>query len=177
MKSTQRASVVLMLLCASGFCANPDAQLPTITGTTLDNQKIVLPDPSRYKALVLVVGFSHKSADQTEAWTKRIAQDYISRPEVGYFEIPELQGVPSMVKPMILHGMRREVAQSEHSHFLPIYQHEQQLKKILGFSSDTDAYVLVTTAGGGVVWQAHGPFSEQTYSGLVRAVSSIAPKQ
>lgn len=177
MKDIGSAFTLLVLFCACGFCASSDAQLPTITGTTLDNQKVVLPDPSRYKALVLVLGFSHKSADQAGAWTKHIAQDYTSHPEIGYFEIPELQGVPSIVKPMILHGMRREVAQSDHSHFVPIYQHEQELKKVVGFSSDTDAYVLVTTAGGRIIWQAHGAINEQAYSGLVRALSSILPKQ
>lgn len=177
MKNLGRVLGLLILFSASAFCASPDAQLPTITGATLDNQKVVLPDPGRYKALVLVFGFSHKSADQTEAWTKRIAQDYNSHPEVGYFEIPELQGVPGMVKPMILHGMRREVAQPEHSHFVPIYQHEQELKKIVGFSSDEDAYVMVTTTDGRIIWQAHGAINDQAYSGLVQALSSILPKQ
>ncbi len=35
--------------------------LPAIQGTSLNNQKVTVPEAGKYKALVLVVGFSHKS--------------------------------------------------------------------------------------------------------------------
>lgn len=164
---------VLLLLAMTFLASACLAQtLPRIESTTLDNQKIVIPDPSRYHALVLVVGFTHKSADQCAAWGKRLAHDYSANPNVGYFQIPVLQGVPGLIKPMILHGMRSDLPAAEQAHFVPIYQHKEELEKIVGYKAEDDAYVLVATTDGRVVWQTHGAISEQNYSELQRAIAS-----
>ncbi len=166
---------ILSTACALSLVvfAQVGQTLPRLEGTTLNDQKIVLPDAARYHAFVLIFGFSHKSADQTEAWEKRISKDYSTQTAVGYFEVPELQGVPGFVKSMILHGMRREVPASEHAHFMPIYQHEQELKKLVGFSKDEDAYVVVANSNGRIVWQTHGAVSDAGYAAMVQAVSSL----
>ncbi len=171
----KRSALLLSILCllsVVGF-GEVGQNLPRLDATTLTNQRVVLPDAGRYHALILVFGFSRKSADQAEAWEKRISNDYSSKDEVGYFEIPELQGVPGFVKPMILHGMRKEVPLSEHSHFAPIYEHEQELKKLVGFGKDEDAYVVVADSEGRVVWQTHGPVNVENYAKLVHAVFSV----
>jgi hypothetical protein len=168
MKRTRRIVLAMCVLSPLGF-AQVGQTLPRIEGTTLNHQKMVLPDASRH-ALVLVFGFSRKSADQTEAWEKRISKDYSTQTAVGYFEIPELQGVPEFVKSTILHGMRKEVPASEHSHFAPIYEHEQELKKLVGFSKDEDAYVVLANSTGQIVWQTHGAVTDANYAELVHAV-------
>jgi hypothetical protein len=96
MRRTLSIILVMCLLSSAGL-GQVGQVLPRLEGATLNDQKIVLPDPSHYHAIVLVLGFSHKSADQTEAWGKRLARDYSSQPLVGYFEVPVLQSAPGMV--------------------------------------------------------------------------------
>jgi hypothetical protein len=147
--------------------------LPRMEGTTLNDQKIVLPDPSHYHAIVLVFGFSHKSADQADGWGKRLAKDYSSQPLVGYFEVPVLQSAPGMVRPMIIHGMRKGTPAAEQGHVLPVTQHEAELKKLSGYHGPDDAYAMVAAPDGRVVWQTHGVVTDANYADLVHAVSSL----
>ena len=173
----EKSFCVLVLGCilsVAGF-AQSAPTLPHIEGTTLNNQKVTLPDADRYRAIVLIFGFSHKSADQTEAWGKRVGADFGSNPNVAYFIIPELEGVPGMVKPMILHGMRREVPAEEKAHFMPIYEHEAELKKIINYGQ-LNAYVVVATSDGLVAWQAAGAVTDCSYSAMKQAVTSILSK-
>ncbi len=126
--------------------------------------------------MVLIFGFSHKSADQTEAWGKRVGHDFGFNPNVAYFIIPELQGVPGMVKPMILHGMRREVPADEKAHFMPIYEHETDLKKLISYGQPESAYVVVATSDGRVMWQTAGPATDDRYAVMKQALNSILSK-
>ena len=160
----------LVSLDASALVAQT---LPRIEATALDNHKVVIPNPRRFKAIVLVLGFSHKSADRCEGWEKRLSQDFSAQPNIGYFEVPELQGVPGLVKPMILHGMRHQIPPAEQSHFVPIYQHEEELKNIVGFTDEQDAYLIVAAPDGRVVWHDKGTITEAKYAELKRAVSSV----
>ncbi len=78
-----------------------------------------------------------------------------------------------MVKPMILHGMRKQVPEAEQGHFVPIYEHEEELKKVAGFNDEDEAYVMVAGPDGKVVWHTHGAISEAKYEELKQAVRSL----
>jgi len=166
-----------IILAVSALNSVPLAQvgqtLPRIEATTLNDQKIVLPDPSRYHSIILVFGFSHKSADQSEAWGKRLAKDYSSQPLVGYFEVPVLQSAPGMVRPMIIHGMRKGTPAAEQGHVMPVTLHEAELKKLSGYHEPDDAYAMVAAPDGRIVWQTHGAVTDANFAELVRAVSSL----
>ena len=77
---------------------------------------------------------------------------------------------------MILHGMRKDVPPQEHSHFIPLYSHESDWKKVVNFSAPDDAYLIVATPDGHPVWQAHGPFSDSTYSDLKKSIAILFEK-
>ena len=160
-------SVSLALLAQAG------RTLPRIDGSTLNEQKVSLPDPSRFRAMVLVFGFTHKSSDQADAWGKRLAKDYATHPEVAYFEVPVLQGAPGMIRPMIVHGMRKGTPADEQGHVLPIDKHEDELKKLVGYKEADDAYVIVADSAGNVAWQSHGMITDVTYAELARAVAAL----
>jgi len=147
--------------------------LPRLEGTTLDDQKIILPDAARYHAVVLIFGFSHKSADQADGWGKRLAKEYSSQPTVGYFEVPVLQSAPGMVRPMIVHGMRKGTPAAEQGHVLIVSQHEAELKKLSGYHEPDDAYAMVAAPDGRIVWQTHGAVTDTSYADLVRSVASL----
>jgi hypothetical protein len=163
-------------MCASSLAALAQVgqNLPHIEGTTLNNQKIALPDATRYRAIVLVLGFTHKSAEQADGWGKRLAKEYSSKPDIGYFEVPVLQSAPGMVRPMIVHGMRKGTPADEQAHVLPISQHEEELKKISGYKEPDDAYVVVANAEGRIIWQTHGAATDAGYDDLSRALKPVA---
>jgi ATP10 protein len=172
-------TIVRILALSSALTLFLSAQtgqtLPHLEGTTLNDQKVVLPDPSHYRTMILVFGFTHKSSEQADAWGKRLAKDYASRPEVAYFEIPVLQSAPGFVRPMIVHGMKKGTPAAEQGHVLIIDKHEDELKKLVGYEEQDDAYVVVASSEGKVVWQTHGAISDEKYAGLEESVSGAKP--
>jgi hypothetical protein len=91
---------------------------------------------------------------------------------VTYYEMPNLEGVPGFVKPMILKGMHKDVPSAEQPHFVPIYDHKSEWKALVHFTAPDDAYLIVATADGHPTWQAHGYYSEAIYLELKKAVST-----
>lgn len=75
---------------------------------------------------------------------------------------------------MILHGIRKDVLASLHPHFVPVYDHEEDWKKLVNFSSVDDAYILVASPDGHVLWHTHGPLSDSAYAELQSNVSKLA---
>jgi len=168
----------LLLLGVALACSaqSTPQQIPPVKAKALNDAEVILPNPGDERVLVLVIGFSHKSADELELWGKHLAADFHDNAHVAYYQIPDLQGVPGLVKPMILHGMRKDIPEGEYSHFVPIYDHKQGWQSLVNFSAPDDAYLIVATPGGNVIWQAHGPYSQDTYDELKKSVSTLLDK-
>ena len=150
--------------------------IPAVKAKALDNSEITLPIPSSQQVLILMVGFSHKSGDLCKVWARKISADYHADAHIAYFTVPVLQSAPSLVRPMIVHGMRKDVPAQELAHFVPLYSNESDWKKVVNFSAPDDAYLIVATPDGHPVWQAHGPFSDSTYADLKKSVAILVEK-
>jgi hypothetical protein len=150
--------------------------IPAIKTKALDNSEIVLPNASSQQVLILMVGFSRKSGELCKVWGRKISSDYHADARVAYFTIPVLQSAPSLVRPMILHGMRKDVPAQELAHFIPLYSNESDWKKVVNFSAPDDAYLIVATPEGHPVWQAHGPYSDITYADLKKSLATLLEK-
>src|SRR6516225_1077388 len=150
--------------------------IPAVKAKALDNSEITLPNPSSQQVVILMVGFSRKSGDLCKVWGRKISADYRAEARVAYFTIPVLQSAPSLVRPMIVQGMRKDVPAPELAHFIPLYSNESDWKKVVNFSAPDDAYLIVATPDGHPVWQAHGPFSDSTYAYLKKSVAILVEK-
>ena len=150
--------------------------IPAIKAKALDNSEITLPDLGSRQILVLVVGFSKKSGELCQVWGKKISADYHADGRISYFVVPVLQSAPSLVRPVILHGMRKGVPPQELSHFIPLYSNESDWKKLVNFSVPDDAYLIVATPDGHPVWQAHGPYSDTAYADLKKSIAVLFEK-
>ena len=173
MKRLRIAALCLSTLVSSStFLAQ---SIPPVKAKALDDSEVVLPKPGGQQFLILVLGFSHKSGETCTPWDKRIAADYGSDSHIAYYQLPVLAGAPSMVRPMILHGMRKDVPAFLHPHFVPIYDHEEDWKKLVNFSGADDAYILVTGPDGQVLWHTHGPLTDAAYAELQSNITKLAP--
>ena len=150
--------------------------IPAVKAKALDDTEVTLPDPAGKQTLILIVGFSKKSGEPSRVWTKKISADYNTDARIAYFVVPVLQGAPSLVRPMILHGMRKGVPARELPHFVPLYSNESDWKKVVNFSAPDDAYLIVAAPDGHLVWQAHGPYSDAMYADLKKSVATLLEK-
>jgi hypothetical protein len=149
--------------------------IPPIKAKALDDTEVILPKSGSPQFFVLVLGFSHKSAENCAPWGKRLAADYHSEVRVSYYQVPVLQDAPSFVRGFIVRGMRKDMPAAEQSHFVPLYDHEADWKKLVGFSAPDDAYLVLADPDGHVLWQSHGPISDTAYADLKSALAKFLP--
>jgi len=118
-------------------------------------------------------GVSKKSGKLCGIWSRKISADYHADARVAYFSLPVLQSAPSLIRPLILHGMRKGVPVEEQRRFVPLYSNESDWKRVANFSTEDDAYLIVADPDGHPVWQAHGAYSEPVYGDLRKSVASL----
>ena len=149
--------------------------LPTIEAKSLNGQAVAIPRGAGIQAYVLAFGFTHSSQKSIEAWDKVLAPKFSGGPGIVYFEMPVLESMPSLVRPMALHSMRGGLSDAEQSRFVPIYKNEKQLKKLVGYNSqDADAAYLVVASGEGqIVWEGHGAESAKLLEALTAAIAQL----
>ena len=150
--------------------------IPAIRAKALDNSEIILPSPGSHQVLILIVGFSQKSGKLCEVWSKQISADYHADTRIAYFSLPVLQSAPSLVRPMIVYGMRKGVPTQELRRFVPLYSNESDWKKLVNFSTPDDAYLLIATPDGHPLWQAHGSYSDAIYADLQKSLATLLEK-
>jgi hypothetical protein len=166
--------LVLLFLVAVALCSAQS--IPAVKAKALDNSEIILPSPGSRQVLILIVGFTKKSGKLCEEWSKKIAADYHADTRIAYFSLPVLESAPSLVRPLIVHGMRKGVPAQELHHFVPLYSGESDWKKLVNFSTPDDAYLIVAAPDGHLIWQAHGPYSDAIYADLQKSVASLLEK-
>jgi hypothetical protein len=137
-------------------CHSLAQNVPSTAVKALDGSAVVFPKPQIQKPLLVLVGFSRKSSGDFERWNQRALSPYLSDPRIDYYELADLQGVPSLVRSMILHGMRREVPKAQHSHFAILTAGEDDWKKTVGFSASKDTYLILAEPSGHIIWQTSG---------------------
>src|ERR1700747_2830693 len=175
--TTMKRLPLVAALCFTFFASSSALlaqSIPPIKAKALDESEVVLPKPGGQQFLILVLGFSPQRRENCSPRDKALFADYGSDPHVTYYQLPILAGAPSFVRPMILHGMRKDVPAAQLSHFVPIYDHEADWKKLVNFSGADDVYILVSSPDGHVLWQTHGLLSDSAYAELQAAVTKLA---
>ncbi len=163
--------IYLLLFFAPVACLAQS--IPAVKAKALDSSEVTLPNPESQQALVLVVGFSHKSGELCKVWGKKLAADYGANARVGYYVLPIVQSAPSFVRPMILRGMRKDTPAQELPHYVPLVTDESEWKKLVNITAPDDAYLIVAAPDGHPVWQAHGPYADDVYTQLKKSVSAL----
>jgi hypothetical protein len=150
--------------------------IPPEHAKALDDSEIAFPKPGSQQVLVFVIGFSKKGGDVCRDWGRHLSADYLQDTRVMYYQVPHLEGAPSFVRPMILRGMRKSLTPQEQSHFVPLYEKQEEWKQAVHFSDPDNAYLIVADSEGRIVWQSHGNYSDSGYAELKKAVSDLLQK-
>jgi hypothetical protein len=165
-----RAAALMVLL---GGCAWGQVTLPALHGTTLSGETVDLPQAAKGKVGVLVLGFSQGSREQVTAWGKRLSADFRDSNAVLYYEMPILAGIPKLLRGMVVKKIAADVPDRARARFLPIYDHEADLRKLAGYEKGDDAYTLLLDASGAVVWKGQGAPSDATYAEMKRRIGAL----
>ena len=158
--------VLLLALAGAITAAQNSTSLPHIEGTSLAGMQVVLPDAAHGKTAVLIFGFSKASKDASSAWAQKLYGDFGGRADFAAYQLPVLEGAPSLIRGMIVSSMKKGVPENQRAFFVPLAKGEAELKKLVSFKESDDAYLVTLDASGQIVHQRHGPFRDADYAAL-----------
>ncbi|MDE3197110.1 MAG: hypothetical protein KGN84_12235 [Acidobacteriota bacterium] len=143
--------VVLFLSLVSTVGA---AQFPGFEAETLTGRKVTVPTPGASSPVLLIIGFTHASNEQTGYWAKKIPKDLVS-----VYSVATLGGAPKLMRRMIVRSMKGGVPAGQQDNFLVTYAKDDPLKQAVGFKEPNDAYLALLGPDGSIVWTFHGAFT------------------
>jgi hypothetical protein len=152
---------------------SPAQQFPRLQEENLNGQQVVLPDAASGKVSVLVMGFSKASKTPTEAWAKRIESDFGKNSEFALYQLPVLEAVPKIIRGMVISGIKKGVAENQRANFVPALHNEDELKKLVGFKAEDDAYIVVLDPTGKITYQTHGLSVDPGYAELKAKLQAL----
>lgn len=180
-------SALLLLHAAAGTTPSPTI-IPPSQGTALNGRAVILPRDLPGRASILILGFSQHSADSTTAWEKPVRNNLASantpgataaigdRPAIGFLDMPFLEEAPSLIRPIIIRSIRKQVPDPVRPWFVPLTSGEAAWKQLTGFTPTAPdaAYVLLVDRNGQVRWQTHEAFSQPRFEELATAARQLA---
>lgn len=146
------------------------AGVPAVRGTTLAGGKVALPEDLKGKTGVLIVGFSKGASAEAAAWGKRLAGDKAHSGDLVYYEVAMLEGVPRLLRGIVLKQIKSSVSEAGQAHFLPVYEHQAEWKAAAGYTRPDDAYVLVVDGTGAVRARIQGAPTDVAYVQLLQGI-------
>ena len=167
-------SLLLATLLWQGPAVGERAQkLPQLTAKPLSGQTVRIPGEANIAAYVLSFGFSRKSDQAMKAWREQVFPAFAQEPRVAYYEMPVLQRVPGLIKPLVLRGMRGSIPKDVQPRFAPLYQQEAELKALVHFAEPDAAYLVVAKFDGAILWTGSAPASPERFAELRKAVAAL----
>src|SRR5215471_1210316 len=132
---------------------------PALNGETLTGKKVSLPGESQIPILI-VIGFSRASQQQTLEWGKCMHQLKAQQLEFNYRPVAELESVPRPFRGFVEKNIRNAVPSELHDNFVLLYEGEKTLKQLSHFNRDEEAYAFLLDRKAGISWQDHGPCND-----------------
>ena len=144
--------------------------LPVLYGETLSGKPAELPAAGGGRNRVLVFSFTRAASADSRLWNERLAKDLGPARPVIAFRVIMLESVPRLFRRMAVSGIKSGIPQALWDKTILSYKDEAPWKERLGVSADKHSYVVVLDAEGRVRWMSSGPYSEQGYGQLSKAL-------
>ncbi len=135
---------------------------PSLSGMTLEDKPITLPQALAGKYSLIVLTYSAKASEQIAPWFDNLYEYFLMDPDydMNLHVIPMLTGAKSLIAGKIEKQLKKGIQQGYQKHFV-LYQGEiEDYKKTLRLDDKEVPYVFLLDKQGKIVYQAAGQYSD-----------------
>ena len=145
--------------------------LPTVTGTSLADEPVTLPDFGGGEPLLLLVGYVQAAQFDLDRWLLGLDQ-------LGWktrtLEVPTLPGMlPRMFRGFIDGGMRRGIPEEDWAAVVTVYGEAHKLAEFTGNEGTNNGRILLLDGDGRVVFYHDRGYSVASLNKLVAARAAV----
>jgi hypothetical protein len=145
--------------------------LPQVTGTSLADQPVTLPDVAAGEPLLLLIGYVQDAQFDLDRWLLGLDQ-------LGWktrtFEVPTLPGMlPRMFGNFIDEGMRGGIPEEDWAAVVTVYAEADKLAAFTGNEATRNGRILLLDGDGKVVFYHDRGYSVGSLKALVEARQAL----
>ncbi|WP_434928003.1 hypothetical protein ACRWQM_16310 [Shewanella sp. HL-SH5] len=146
------AMATLLTACSTSYPnqAITGQVFPSVTGQTLEQQPMALPDDLKGKVALLLIGYKQNSQFDIDRWL--IGLD-MTQTQVAVYEVPTIQGLfPRMFSTFIDNGMRAGIPKPLWKGVVTVYQDGDQVQAFTGNENPNNTRVVLLDPQGKVIY-------------------------
>ena len=146
-------------------------RLPQVTGTSLANERVTLPNVADGEPLLLLIGYVQDAQFDLDRWLLGLDQ-------LGWstrtFEVPTLPGMlPRMFRGFIDNGMRSGIPEEDWAAVVTVYQEAEKLAQFTGNERSRNGRILLLDGAGRVIFYHDRGYSVGSLKKLVAARAGL----
>jgi hypothetical protein len=164
-----RSALLAVCICMTATRSNAES-IPQLPAQTLSGKSIVVPR-DLHATSILVVGFTKRSRNETDGWSKRLRDDRQLVTTAAIYDVVALDGVPGFIRSAIQKQLLSGVPKPRHDRFLIVSEGVDRWKRFLRATEEDSAYVALVTSKGDVIWTVRGAVSDAAYEQLKASVA------
>jgi len=135
---------------------------PTVSGSNLHRQKLVLPQDFQGTFNLVFVPFKQWQQMEVDSWgplTKELEEQF---KDLFYYELPTIQSRNPFYKTFINEGMRAGIPNPKtRERTITLYLDKKQFRRSLQMPDEEHIYILVIDRQGKEYFRARGPYSQE----------------
>lgn len=169
------AALLLLPACSTTYeNRNPVGEMfPSVTGTSLEKEKVQLPDALAGEPAIVLVGYKQRSQFDIDRWIMGLIQ---ADAPGQIMEVPTIPGlVPSMASGWIDDGMRSGIPEEDWGIVVTLYGSAATPVAKLTGNKGPNARVLVLDPTGEIVWFTDRGFSPTQGLEVARITRALMP--
>ena len=159
-------AILLLSACSTHYPnqAITGQAFPSVSGETLEQQAMTLPDDLQGTTSLLLIGYKQDSQFDIDRWL--IGLD-MTQTQVPVYEVPTIQGLfPRMFSTVINNGMRSGIPKPLWKGVVTVYQDGEQVQAFTGNEKPNNARVVLLDAQGKVIYFYDQGFSVDALNAL-----------
>ena len=148
----------------------PGTELPLLQAKPLAGGAITLPNDSKGRPALLVVGFSKASANVTRPWLEACHAAAAAKPadkRAACYDVRMLAEVPSLLRGLVESAMRSGLPADLQKTVLLVYNDNDAWRKRLGVADNDTAYVVAYDKDGRVRATTKGAHNQKELERLL----------
>lgn len=171
--SALAAAVLGMIGCSSTQPRrDPTGEVfPSVTGESLDGQKVKLPEAFAGRPLLLLVGYEQESQFDIDRWLLGLQQAGV---KIDVREVPTIPGLlPGLLASRIDEGMRSGIPREDWAAVVTVYADAGAIARFTGNDNGLPGRVLLLDAMGKVAFFHDRGYSVGTLQKLQQAIAAL----
>lgn len=159
------------LLSLPGMAQAPKTGVfPSVSGYSLDKQKVNLPGGMEGQTDLLLISFETEQQKQVDSWLPAAQALQHSNFQFRYYELPVFGKENFIFRWWDTSSLRSDETDPESLHWIvPLFIDRQKLIKDLDVPNQKQVVALLVNRQGQILWRASGPMSEGKRQSLMTA--------